>query len=120
MSHHKHEFLFWSPRILAILFALFISIFALDVFAEANGFWRTALGLAIHLVPTAAVVLILAAAWRWEWMGAILFALMAGLYAYQVLPLHLSWAVFISGPLLAIAALFLADWMAERPPHLAP
>lgn len=119
MSHPKHHFLFWFPRILTILFAIFISIFALDVFTEAQGFWGTALALAFHLIPTAAVLLILAAAWRWEWMGAVLFAVMAGLYGYQVLPLHLSWAVFISGPLLAISALFLADWVAERPSHLA-
>ena len=119
MSHPRNQFLFWSPRILAILFAVFISIFALDVFEEANGFWPTALALVIHLTPTAMVLLVLAAAWRWERMGAVLFAAMAGLYAYQVLPMHLSWAAAISGPLLAIAALFLADWFAERPPRVA-
>lgn len=119
MSHGKKQFLFWSPRILAILLALFISIFALDVFAEAQGFWRTAQALVIHLTPTATVLLILVAAWRWERIGAILFALLAGLYAYQVLPMRVSWAAAISGPLLAIAALFLADWLAERPPHAA-
>lgn len=114
MSHPVNRFLFWSPRILAILFAIFLSIFALDVFNEPRGFWRTALALAIHLIPTAMVLLILAAAWQWERLGALLFALLAGIYAYQVLPMHPSWAAAISGPLLAIAALFMADWMTHR------
>ncbi|HEV2325473.1 MAG TPA: hypothetical protein VGS10_16090 [Terracidiphilus sp.] len=119
MSHPKNRFLFWSPRILTILFALFLSFFALDVFHEAHGFWSTALALVIHLVPTASILLILAAAWRREWMGTVLFAVLAVLYARQALPMHPSWAVAISGPLVAIAALFFADWLAERPPHPA-
>jgi hypothetical protein len=119
MSHPHNRFLFWSPRILTILFALFLSVFALDVFSEGQGFWRTALALAIHLLPSATVLVILAAAWRWEWMGVVLFALLATLYARQVLPMHPSWAAAISGPLVAIAALFLADWFSERSPHIA-
>lgn len=114
MSQKGKRLLFWLPRILAILFALFLSIFALDVFQEPRGFWRTALAFAIHLIPSATVVAMLAAAWRWEWMGTVLFALAAGLYAQQVLPRHPDWAAILCSPLLAIAALFLADWIAER------
>src|SRR5579859_1447333 len=107
MSQPGNRLLFWSPRILAILFAIFLSVFALDVFSEPRGFWRTALALAIHLIPAATVLLVLAAAWQWERVGALLFALLAGIYAYQVLPMHPSWAAAISGPLVAIAALFM-------------
>ena len=35
--------LFWAPRILCILFAVFVSLFALDVFGEGYGFWETIL-----------------------------------------------------------------------------
>lgn len=120
MSHKGKRLLFWLPRIFAILFAIFLGIFALDAFNHAYGFWPTAAAFAIHLVPAAMVLAMLAAAWRWEWIGALLFALAAGLYAHAVLPRHLDWAAIMSIPLLIIAALFLAGWIAERParaPH---
>ena len=40
--------LFWAPRFLTMLFALFLSIFALDVFAEAKGFLETLTALFAH------------------------------------------------------------------------
>ena len=43
--------LYWSPRILCILFAIFISLFALDVFGEGDGFWEFSLQLVIGLGP---------------------------------------------------------------------
>jgi hypothetical protein len=114
MSRNGKRLLFWLPRVLAILFAIFLSIFALDVFHEPQGFWRTALAFAIHLIPAATVLAMLAAAWRWEWMGTVVFALAAALYAQQVLPRHPDWAAILCTPLLTIAALFLADWFAGR------
>ena len=45
--------LYWAPRILSIIFAGFISLFALDVFNEGHSFWETLLALAVHLIPTA-------------------------------------------------------------------
>ena len=64
--------LFWTPRVLGILIAVFFSLFALDVFSGGYGFWKTILALLIHLVPTYIVVIALVIAWRWEWAGAIL------------------------------------------------
>ncbi len=120
MSHFAARLLYWSPRVLAIAFAAFISIFALDVFGETHGFWITALALSIHLIPAAIVVAVLLLAWRWEWVGALLFTLTAAFYAWWALPRHLNWAVIIGGPLLVIAGLFLANWIERsklRPAH---
>ena len=41
MIRPSKQLLFWTPRILGILFALFLSMFALDVFGEGYGFWGT-------------------------------------------------------------------------------
>jgi hypothetical protein len=105
----------WFPRILAILFALFLSVFALDVFAEPMGFWPTLLALLMHLVPSAIVALVLVVAWRWEALGAVLFGGMGLTY------LVFEWGRFdwmayaiIAGPLLLIGILFLFDWI-RRP-----
>jgi hypothetical protein len=111
MSHPAAQLLYWSPRILAIAFAVFLSIFALDVFNETHGFWTMLLAVLVHLIPAALIVAALIAAWRWEWIGAGLFALLAAFYAWQVVPRHISWLVTIDVPLLLIAALFLANWI---------
>jgi hypothetical protein len=58
MSHLSKRILLWAPRALSILFIAFLSLFALDVFGEQVGFWRTVLALTMHLIPS--VVLILA------------------------------------------------------------
>ena len=101
--------LFWTPRVLCILFAMFLSLFALDVFSEGYGFWQTILALLIHLVPVYIVVIALVIAWRWEWVGAILFIALA--LFYQVLTWGRFFGCAISGPLVLLGVLFLFNWI---------
>ncbi len=104
--------LFWTPRILGLLFAAFISLFALDVFDGQHGFWETALALAMHLIPTVILLLCLALAWRWEWTGALLFTALA--VWYMVLTHgRFPWTTYaiMSGPLLLLSLLFLLNWI---------
>jgi len=108
----KKSVLFWLPRIVCVLFATFISLFAFDVFDVGYGFWETILALLIHLIPTGIILIVLAIAWRWEWIGAILFAALGVCY------LILAWGKFewisyllISGPLFLLGALFMANWL---------
>ncbi len=76
MATHRTlpRLLFWAPRLLGILSAAFISLFALDVFGAGYGPWETLLALLVHLIPTGLVTAALVIAWRWERLGAILFA----------------------------------------------
>lgn len=107
---NKH-LLFWTPRVLSILFALFLSLFALDVFGEGYGFWETILSLLIHLVPVYVVVIVLVIAWKWEWVGAIAYFALAVFYLWQTWgQMHWSAYALISGPLLLISVLFLLNW----------
>ena len=109
------QFLFWSPRVLTILFALFLSLFALDVFEEGYGLWETVLALFMHLIPTWIVLIVLALSWRWEWIGAVLFVALALIYAYFAVGRgHPEWIAIISGPLLLIAGLFLVNWLYRK------
>ena len=104
--------LFWMPRILCILFAMFLSLFALDVFSESHGFWETILALLIHLVPVYIVVIVLVIAWRWEWVGAILFNALAVFYVVWAWGrFHWSAYLVISGPLVLVGVLFLFNWI---------
>lgn len=111
MTKSDRGTLFWAPRILTILFALFISVFALDVFGERKGLLLTLAGLVIHLIPTLLVILLLVLAWRWELIGVIAFASLGITY------IILMWGRFpfgtyaaISGPLLLISVLFFLSW----------
>jgi len=114
MSRVTTHFLFWFPRILSIAFAIFLGTFALDVFSESHGFWMTALALAIHLIPSTMILAVLMVAWRWEWVGAGLYSLLAVYYAIDMLHRSIRYwpaVASISLPLLVIAFLFLASWL---------
>lgn len=107
--------LFWTPRILCILFAAFISTFAADVFGEGYGFWRTILALLIHLIPTWIVLVVLAVAWRLEWVGGIVFTALATLYLAMFWGrFHWSTYLVISGPLFLVGILFFLNWLYRR------
>jgi hypothetical protein len=107
MNTHTKRVLFWSPRVLCILFAMFLSLFALDVFDEGYGFWGTILALLIHLAPVYIVIIASVIAWRWEWAGTILFITLA--FFNLVLSKSGSWV--ISGPLIFLGILFLISWI---------
>ena len=112
MSTAAKKALFWTPRVLCILFALFLSMFALDVFGEGYSVGETILALLIHLIPVYIVLAVLAVAWRWEWIGAVLFSALGVLYiamAWGRFPLSVYFA--ISGPAFLLAGLFLANWV---------
>lgn len=103
--------LYWSPRILCILFALFLSLFALDVFDGGNDFWTTLIALAAHLAPSAAIIALLIIAWHREWIGGTIFFLLAVLYIVSTwgrFPLAVY--LMISGPMFVISILFFINW----------
>ena len=45
MKTLSRGWLFWAPRILALCFSAFISLFALDVFEKNRGGWDTVVAL---------------------------------------------------------------------------
>jgi hypothetical protein len=123
MSGLSKRILFWTPRLLAIAYIVFISLFALDVFGEGYGFWGTILALMIHLIPTLVLVAALILAWRWEWIGAALYAAAGMGYIIMILPRRISaavkfnWILTIAGPAFFVAAMFLVDWLNRSELH---
>jgi hypothetical protein len=104
--------LFWTPRVLCMLFAAFLSIFALDVFDESHGFWQTALALLMHLLPsTILLIVVLVVSWRREWIGGVLFNALAVFYIVFFWG-RFPWFTYaaISGPLFLVGILFLLNW----------
>jgi hypothetical protein len=118
MSNLSKRALFWTPRALSILFIAFLSLFALDVFDGRHSLREMMTAFLIHQIPVFVLIISLILAWRWEWIGAVLYGA-AGL-------LHIAWVLFIqthmppamqpgaillvAGPAMAISGLFLANW----------
>lgn len=111
MSTRMKQLLIWTPRLLGILFALFLSIFALDVFGAGYTIGETLIALFMHLLPTFALLIALALAWRWQWVGAVVFL---GFVAWYLID---TWGqapflvlLFICGPPLVVGLFYLVDW----------
>lgn len=103
----------WSARILAIGFALFLSLFAFDVLEGDASPGAKIVALALHLVPTWLCLGGVAVAWRREWLGGPIFGALAVAYACWAID-HPTWILLISGPLAAIAVLFVLAWRRRR------
>lgn len=102
---------FWTPRIMCIAFAAFLAIFALDVLSMPGGVWYKARALFVHLIPTGMVLIVLVIAWRREWIGAVVFPLLAIVHLVTNWgQLHWSAYAIIDGPLLLLGILFLVNW----------
>ncbi len=113
MTKPAQRLLYWTPRVLCIVFAVFISIFALDVFGHGAPLWQTLLALFMHLIPTFLLLAILAITWRHEWLGGILFVALGLLYVVWAFNKPFArWYVLllIAGPPVLVGALFLLNW----------
>ena len=111
MTTATKRFVFWTPRVACMLFAMFISVFALDVFKESEGFLVTTIALLMHLVPSFMVLAVLLIAWRWEWFGTLAFTALGVFYVvYFWGRFPLSTYATIAGPLFVLAVLFSVNW----------
>ena len=119
MEKRAGRLLFWAPRVLCLLFAVWLSVFALDVFSEDRSFSETVVALLMHLIPTTLVLIVLAAAWRWEWVGAVAFGTLGLVYLgwAGIQGGHWLWVPFFSGPLFLVALLFWLNWLRSPRRH---
>ncbi len=112
MNTTLKRLLIWTPRVLGILFALFLSIFALDVFGIGYTISETVIALLMHLIPTFVLLIALALAWRWTWVGAVAYL---GFVAWYLLQAWGSFPVavllLVTGPPLVVGVLYLVDWL---------
>lgn len=110
----RDPWLKWTPRVLGILYAVFISLFAFDVWEMEGSLWARFGGFLIHLVPTYLVVIALLVAWWRPSAGGVLFLALAAAFSLffgwrepgALLPLAL--------PLVVTGVLFIADWWVMR------
>jgi hypothetical protein len=94
-------------RILAIAFAIFISLFALDVFIPGVPLGNILLALVMHLIPTYIILILLWVAWKRPLAGGILFILAGAAYPILASGEDLIAFLLIGGIPIIIGILFL-------------
>ena len=119
----KQDVVYWVPRILSIMFILFLTLFSLDVFSPGLSAWEIAIGLFMHNIPALALALVLIISWKREIVGGIAFILAGVLYIGALLVSAirnsfewyiLSYSLIIAGPAFLIGILFLIGWHRKK------
>lgn len=70
----------WAPRILGVFYAIFISLFALDVWGTGAGFLEELAAFLVHLLPTYFILAAVVIGWKNPWVGGILFIVLATVF----------------------------------------
>ena len=116
MKKGHNKLLFWIPRILGIIFVLFLMMFSLDVFEPELTAWQIIIWLFMHNIPAFILLVVLLISWKYEIVGGVVFIL-AGLLYILMLAINpkfewymLSWSITIAGPAFLIGTLFLINW----------
>lgn len=113
------RFLYWTPRILSILFICFLVLFSFDVITPETTFWQIVLGMLIHNIPVFILTAILIISWKYEIVGGIAFILAGLVYMGFMVgnaisnPFQwymLSYNFIVAGPAFLIGILFLIGW----------
>jgi hypothetical protein len=108
--------LYWTPRVLSILFIIFLALFSLDVFSPGLSWKEIAIALFMHNTPVFVLIAVLWISWKHEIVGGIAFILAGLLYIFLLLFRNdfqwymLSWSLIIAGPAFLIGILFLMNW----------
>lgn len=100
----------WAARVIAIIYIVFISIFAFDVFGGDEGIGRILIRFLICLIPSIVLAVILVFAWRCEKIGGALF-IVAGIVFTIFFNTYKDIMTFliISGPVFLVGILFLIN-----------
>ncbi|MFH0853134.1 MAG: hypothetical protein V1853_01900 [bacterium] len=119
MKNNINKSLYWTPRVLSIIFICFLALMSLDVFGTGENIWQTIGAFLLHLVPALALLAVLLISWKREIVGGVGFIL-AGLIYIVLLTsspfewYKVSWAIQISGMAILTGILFLLGWKKKR------
>ncbi|MGE0089589.1 MAG: hypothetical protein AB7S50_08985 [Bacteroidales bacterium] len=109
------KLIYWLPRVLTIIYILFLALFAFDVFEGDQSVWKKSLGFLIHLAPNFLLIIILIISWKREWIAGILFNVLAIFYIVFFWGRFALSAYFvIAGPLFLTGILFFVNWYQRK------
>lgn len=119
MTGKISKFVFWTPRILSIIFILFLALFSLDVISSELELGQIIIGLFMHNIPSFILLIVLIISWKNEIVGGIVFLLFGFIYIIMTacsVPWHLalSRSLIIAGPAFVIGILFIINWVKKK------
>jgi len=120
MENKVSKFVFWAPRILSIIFIVFLALMSLDVFGTGLSFKEILIGLFMHNIPVFILLVVLWVSWKYEIVGGVAFILAGLLYIFFAFRnagdwrMALAWSVQIAGFAFLIGGFFLANWVKKR------
>jgi len=123
MAGEVNRIIIWLPRILSIVFILFLFLMSFDVFESSSGIGETLLGFLIHNLPALVLLIVLIISWKYEIVGGIAFIFAGLLYAifivFNILKTgfewySLAWILQISGVAFLIGILFVISWKKHK------
>ena len=114
----RNQVFHWLPRIICILAILFISMFAADAFEQGLS------AVLIHLIPSFVLLTFLIVAWKWEFIGGIIFTLIGLGFTPVIFMLNynrnhsiwlsLSTILVITFPFIIVGILFIVSHLLKR------
>lgn len=119
MAKKINKFIYWTPRILSVIFIFFLALMSLDVISPELSFWQIMVGLFMHNIPALILLVILLISWKYEIVGGIAFIL-AGLLYIAILMRNpfewymLAWAIQVAGIAFLIGILFYIGWYKKK------
>ncbi len=116
MKNQKRVKFKWFPRILSIVFILFLSLFATDVFFMEGPLLKKLTGFLIHLIPSFCLLFFLRVAWREPKKGGYLFLILGIIFTlrFQTYKNIFSF-LLISLPIIIAGVCFLVEnWLNQK------
>jgi uncharacterized membrane protein YwaF len=107
----------WVPRGAALLFVAFLAALSFDVFEHGYTAGQLVAALLLHLTPAFVLMGAMLLAWRWEWVGALIFGGWAMLWTVLGPGGPPSARVLIVGLPLILAVLFMFGWHQRSTTH---
>ncbi|MFA6992893.1 MAG: hypothetical protein WC269_06535 [Candidatus Gracilibacteria bacterium] len=111
------------PKIAGLFFVAFLSLFSLDVISPEYSVGQILLGLFMHNIPVFILLAVLFVAWRYEIVGAVVFALAGVLYIlliifntinHQFAWYMVSWCFSIAGPAFVVSYMYFYCWRNKK------
>jgi hypothetical protein len=113
LTDRMERLVYLLPRIAGIIIAVFITLFALDVFEMGGTIWQKIGGFIIHAAPALIFGLVMFVAWKRPLIGAIVFGFGAIYFLRFIITGRFfefpNFLIFFS-PLAAISVLFYINW----------
>jgi len=102
------SFRYWLPRVAAIIYIVFISIFALDAFSKDFSLFENIIAFVIHLIPSFILLALTIIAWKWQKLGGLLLIVASIIFTFFFKSYREFWGfVIITIPILLLGLLFI-------------